>query len=191
MSAHILREGITLSAKLRALAQSLSSELDESKETEDAESSKTAWWRRLDWKSPDYQPLFNDLGKETQERIIEAGLTKDDLVEEEYQGNVTMTKSKRAQMFFSIPEDEWAGLSEEEKDDYIRRLPPEKTKAGGEEMSDRDCEDCDEEEEAETDAPDEVADEDEIVEEEVDEKPPREVLKEFNQTMEDLELLVK
>ena len=34
---------------------------------------------------------------------------------------------------------EWEALSEMEKEDYISRLPPEKTRAGGEEMSDRDC----------------------------------------------------
>jgi len=64
----------------------------------------------------------------------------DDLVEEEYQGNATYeTLSERAQMYFNISPDEWTRLSEEEKDDYISRLPPEKKRAGGEEMSERDC----------------------------------------------------
>jgi len=64
----------------------------------------------------------------------------DDLVEEEYQGNVEfITLSRRAQMYFTISEKEWDGLSEEEKNDYISRLPPEKELAGGEKISERDC----------------------------------------------------
>lgn len=64
----------------------------------------------------------------------------DDLVEEEYQGNATYeTLSERAKMHFSVSDEEWDALSEEEKDDYISRLPPEKKRAGGEEMSTRDC----------------------------------------------------
>ena len=103
---------------------------------------------------------------------------EDDLVEEEYQGNAApMTKSKRAQMHFSIPEEIWEGLSEEEKDDYISRLPPEKERAGGEEMSDRDndddCVDCDDEEvEPATLADEDVVEEvsDEVIEEVVEKK---------------------
>ncbi len=69
--------------------------------------------------------------------IYERGL--DDLVEEEFQGNVEqMTESKRAMLFFSISIEEWDLLSEAEKRDYIRRLPPKKTRAGGGEMSNRD-----------------------------------------------------
>jgi hypothetical protein len=79
---------------------------------------------------------------------------QDDLVEEEYQGNAeNMTESTRAQMHFTISKEDWEALSEDEKNDYISRLPPKKTRAGGEELSDRDsdedCEDCDEEEEDE------------------------------------------
>lgn len=75
----------------------------------------------------------------------------DDLVEEEYQGNAeNITESMRARAFFTIGDKEWDALSEEEKLDYISRLPPKKVRAGGEELSDRDstdedCEDCDEE----------------------------------------------
>jgi hypothetical protein len=64
----------------------------------------------------------------------------DDLVEEEYQGNAeSITESQRAMLFFNIPQDMWDALSEMEKEDYIGRLPPKKTRAGGEELSDRDC----------------------------------------------------
>jgi len=42
-------------------------------------------------------------------------------------------------LFFNIGKETWDGLSEEEKEDYISRLPPEKERAGGEEMSERDC----------------------------------------------------
>ena len=76
---------------------------------------------------------------------------QDDLVEEEYQGNAAnITDAERAKMHFTISDDVWDGLSEDEKNDYISRLPPKKTRAGGEELSNRDstdedCEDCDEE----------------------------------------------
>lgn len=129
-----------MSVKLRTLAQALISELGEPEGTKDAESSKTEWWQQFDWKSPDHRTLFDSLGEETQERIIEAGLVKDDLVEEEFQGNAeSITESQRAMLFFNIPQDTWDALSEMEKEDYIGRLPPKKTRAGGEELSDRDC----------------------------------------------------
>ena len=64
---------------------------------------------------------------------------KDDLVSEEYQGNVEqMTPSKRARLFFSISESEWDLLSEVEKLDYIERMTAIKKRAGGGEMSNRD-----------------------------------------------------
>lgn len=64
---------------------------------------------------------------------------KDDLVSEEYQGNASVeTLSYRARMYFAISDAEWALLSEEEKDGYKRRLPGQKTRSGGEEMSNRD-----------------------------------------------------
>ena len=55
----------------------------------------------------------------------------DNLVEEEYQGNATNeTLSQRAKMFFSISDDEWLALSEEEKNGYIGKLPPAKPVEG-------------------------------------------------------------
>ena len=67
-------------------------------------------------------------------------ISADNLVEEEYQGNATYeTRSEKARQHFSISAEEWILLSEEEKDDYISRLPPEKKRAGGEEMSEKDC----------------------------------------------------
>lgn len=154
-----------MSIKLRALAQSLISELNESGEAKDRESSKTEWWRQLDWKSPDLRTLFDSLGEETQKLITEAGLVKDDLVEEEYQGNTAhMTLSERAKRFHSISDDDWAALTETEKEDYINKLPPEKPEDGetnkDEEDADdgedsEDCEDCDEDD---TDAVDDVED---------------------------------
>jgi len=72
-------------------------------------------------------------------------LVKDDLVEEEYQGNLTnMTASERAKRFHNINDDEWLALTEAEKEDYIGKLPPEKKKEG-ETNKDGDCEDCDDE----------------------------------------------
>jgi len=49
----------------------------------------------------------------------------DDLVEEEYQGNVTpITESERAKRYFNISDEDWDALTEGEKEDYISRLPP-------------------------------------------------------------------
>jgi predicted Zn-ribbon and HTH transcriptional regulator len=70
---------------------------------------------------------------------VPAFLVGDNLVEEEYQGNVTNeTLSKRARLYFSIGDLEWEALSEEEKEDYISRLPGQKKRSGGGEMSTRD-----------------------------------------------------
>jgi len=56
---------------------------------------------------------------------------KDDLVEEEYQGNASnITLSERAKKFHNISDDDWVALTEEEKQDYIDKLPPEKTVEG-------------------------------------------------------------
>ena len=50
---------------------------------------------------------------------------KDDLVEEEYQGNATpRTEAERAKAHFNISEEEWEALTEEEKQEYIDKLPP-------------------------------------------------------------------
>lgn len=52
---------------------------------------------------------------------------KDDLVEEEYQGNAGyMTLSERAKMHFSISDDDWLALTENEKLGYIFKLPVQK-----------------------------------------------------------------
>ena len=71
--------------------------------------------------------------------MFKFGYGRDDLVEAEHQGNVEqMTPSKRARLFFSISESEWALLSEEEKLNYISRMEAKKERAGGSEMSNRD-----------------------------------------------------
>lgn len=88
-----------------------------------------------------YEQLYeieDELRAYTQAKVNK--ISADNLVEEEYQGNVTyITLSERAQKYFSISKKEWDGLSEEEKDGYIGRLPPEKELAGGEEISEKDC----------------------------------------------------
>lgn len=73
-------------------------------------------------------------------KMIEALSGLDDLVEEEQQGNAELeTEAERAKKFFNISEDDWLALSDEDKEDYISRLPPKKKRAGGEEMSEKDC----------------------------------------------------
>ena len=196
-----------MTTKLRSLAQALINEVDGLREAKDT-SSEAEWWRQLDWKSPDYRPLLDSLGGETRKLIIKAGLVADDLVEEEYQGNVAhMTLSKRAQMFFSISEDEWAGLSEEEKEDYISRLPPEKQVEGttNKDESEEDCPDCEKEEGDEEECPegqvwneehtecikadeeDDIEDDDttEILETTEDELDPAEVIAKYRRTLKD------
>ena len=139
---------------------------------------------------------------------------KDDLVEEEYQGNagMPMTLSKRAKMFHSISDPDWDALTEAEKEGYISSLPPEKPH--GESNKDEehehcveglvwsteenkcvpadeeeDCEECDESEsdvEDETDA--DESDEDdvaEILETTEDELDPDEVIAKYRRTLED------
>ena len=52
-------------------------------------------------------------------------------MEEEYQGNAsTTTLSDRAKKFHSISDDDWLALTEEEKQGYIGKLPPEKPVEG-------------------------------------------------------------
>ena len=63
-----------MNAKLRALTEALISEVNGSSGAKDVEPSTEEWWKQLDWESPDYQTLFDSLGKETQKLIIDAGL---------------------------------------------------------------------------------------------------------------------
>jgi len=70
---------------------------------------------------------------------ITEDVSTDDLVEEEYQGNVPAeasgSESERAKIHFNLSDDEWFNLSddewdaltEDEKKDYISKLPPKKS----------------------------------------------------------------
>ena len=74
---------------------------------------------------------MKDKVDELKAKIVEALSGLDDLVEEEYQGNAAwITLSTRAKKFFSISDEDWAGLTEEEKLGYIAKLPPEKEVEG-------------------------------------------------------------
>ena len=118
------------------------------------------------------------------------GRGRDDLVEEEYQGNAGFkTLSERAKMFHSISDDDWDALTEEEKLDYIARLPPEKPH--GESNKDEDCPDCDDDEQTTDEDPteDETSesdeDADEIIETTEDELDPDEVMAKYRRTIKD------
>jgi hypothetical protein len=77
---------------------------------------------------------------ELKSKVNEILESLDDLVEEEYQGNAELeSEAERAMKFFNINEEVWTALSDEDKEDYISRLPPKKKRAGGEEMSAKDC----------------------------------------------------
>jgi hypothetical protein len=73
--------------------------------------------------------LRDVLGKLDAIDFLEPG--KDDLVEEEYQGNASnITESERAKKFHNISDDDWLALTDEEKTGYIGKLPPVKPKEG-------------------------------------------------------------
>ena len=121
-----------MNAKLRVLAQSLISELNGLGEAKDMESSEAEWWRQLDWKSPDLKTLFTSLGDETRELIIEAGLVKEvkETSVEDTKGKEIeedagpRTEAERAKAHFELSDETWDALSEEEKQEYIDKLPP-------------------------------------------------------------------
>lgn len=73
--------------------------------------------------------LRDVLGKLDAIKFLEP--SKDDLVEEEYQGNASnITESERAKKFHNISDDDWLALTDEEKRGYIGKLPPVKPKEG-------------------------------------------------------------
>jgi len=65
--------------------------------------------------------------EELKTKLAEILRAFDDLVEEEYQGNLTpITESERAKRYFNISDEDWDALTEREKESYIGRLPPKK-----------------------------------------------------------------
>ena len=106
-----------MNAKLKTLVQALVDEINESKGTKDAETTKKEWWRSLDWKTPDHRTLFDSLGEETQKLVTDAGLCPTCGDES------PRTEAERAMSHFDLTEEEWEALSEEEKQEYIDKLP--------------------------------------------------------------------
>ena len=86
---------------------------------------------REDFKTSHVNKIVMETIKETLRGVV---AKLDDLVEEEYQGNSSNTTlSERAKKFFNLSDDQWNELTEDEKKDYISKLPPEKVIEGSKE----------------------------------------------------------
>jgi hypothetical protein len=77
---------------------------------------KAEWWREIDWATDDSRTVFDALPEETRNLIIEAGLCPECM-------DAKRTEAERAMSHFNITEEEWAKLSDEEKQKYIEKLP--------------------------------------------------------------------
>ena len=123
-----------------------------------------------DWLALTEEEKTGYIGKLPPEKPKEGETNKD---EEDEADAGPRTEAERAQAHFSLSEEDWAALSDEEKQAYIDKLP--KKGSGGED--DEDCTDCDEDE----------SEEDEVVEDEKDENPlnPDEVLEKYRRTTKD------
>jgi len=125
---------------------------------------------------------FKELFFEADEEV-----ESDDLVEEEYQGNRELTLSQRAKMFHSISDEEWEALTDEEKQGYIDKLPPEDPTERETNKDEEDCEDCEDDEETEED---EEADKETDVVEVKEKQPERNVLEDAKRIWEDREFII-
>ena len=77
---------------------------------------KAEWWREIDWAEDDTRTVFDTLPEDTRNLIIEAGLCPECM-------DAKRTEAERAMSHFNITEEEWAKLSDEEKQKYIEKLP--------------------------------------------------------------------
>jgi len=77
---------------------------------------KAEWWREIDWVADDSRTVFDALPEETRNLIIEAGLCPECM-------DAKRTEAERAMSHFNITEEEWAKLSDEERQKYIEKLP--------------------------------------------------------------------
>lgn len=107
-----------MNTKLKTLVQALVDEINETKGIRDAVHQEKDWWRLIDWKTKEYQTLFDSLGEETRNFIIEAGLCPECM-------DAAKTEAERAMSHFKITPEDWAKLSDEEKQKYIEKLPKE------------------------------------------------------------------
>ena len=116
-----------MNTKLKTLVQALVDEINESKGAKDAKTPQKEWWRQLDWKEPSYRPLFDSLGEETQKLVTDAGLCP-------ACGDKTPpTEAEQAMSHFNLTEEEWGKLSDEEKQEYIDKLPKKEDEGGDDE----------------------------------------------------------
>ena len=135
-----LKEEDALRKALRVLLQVMD-ELQELKGERDAvkEEMQQTWWKDINWKEEDNIPLFDALKDETKQLIIDAGLCP------HCGGDEPRSEAERAMSHFKLTEEEWGKLSDEEKQEYIDKLPP--RGSGGEEDETDDDEQTDDGEE--------------------------------------------
>lgn len=94
-------------------AEALKGERDATKTADKAE-----WWREIEWSTDDNRTVFDALPRETRDLIIEAGLCPACMDAEK-------TEAEKAMSHFNISPEDWAKLSDEEKQKYIDKLPKE------------------------------------------------------------------
>ena len=108
-----------MNVKLKTLVQALVEELNEAKGMKDAVNEKK-WWKHINWKTPEYRTMFDSLGEETRQLIIDEGLCPDCADTDEG----PRSEAERVMAHFGLTEEEWNALSEEEQQEYIDKLPP-------------------------------------------------------------------
>ena len=76
------------------------------------------WWMILDWKDPQLAEAFTHLDEEIKNQIKEAGLCPT------CGEDAPRSEAERAMAHFNLTKEEWEKLSDEEKQEYIDKLPP-------------------------------------------------------------------
>jgi len=81
------------------------------------ESQTTEWWKQINWDEEKFPTIFEHLNEETRQLITTEGLCptcgKD----------APRSEAERAMSHFNLSEEEWNKLSDEEKQEYINKLP--------------------------------------------------------------------
>ena len=80
---------------------------------------KAEWWREIEWAEDDSRTVFDALPEETRNLIIEAGLCPECM-------DAARTEAERVMSHFKISPEDWEKLSDEEKKEYIEKLPKRK-----------------------------------------------------------------
>jgi hypothetical protein len=78
---------------------------------------KAEWWREIDWAEDASRTVFDALPEETRSLIVEAGLCPECM-------DAARSEAERAMSHFNISPEDWEKLSDEEKEEYIKKLPP-------------------------------------------------------------------